>query len=274
MSKCKGPSAVLLAGSLLLSAVGANAGGKIAIDDTKWISIGAAARGSFSTVEDSAPDGDWSTDFNADSARIYVNGQIHQYIKFELNTEYILCGNSALEEFALLDAIAKFEINPYFNVWAGRLLVPAERQELNGPYYSTTYDAFKTPFVSSDFSVNFGGGGAGVYERDHGVNVWARRAPAARCDMCSVSSVASNPRRARARIRMTTCSTPDAWPTTSCRSRRTLLGRRGRTVGYRYQAAGRSSRHLELLHEHRLTGQCRGYQDLAYLYQERQAHLQ
>ena len=45
MSKCKGPSAVLLAGSLLLSAVGANAGGKIAIDDTKWISIGAAARG-------------------------------------------------------------------------------------------------------------------------------------------------------------------------------------------------------------------------------------
>ena len=177
MSKCKGPSAVLLAGSLLLSAMGANAGGKIAIDDTKWISIGAAARGSFTTIEDAAPDGDWSSDFNADSARIYVNGQIHQYIKFELNTEYILCGNSALEEFALLDAIAKFEINPYFNVWAGRLLVPAERQELNGPYYSTTYDAFKTPFVSSDFSVNFGGGGAGVYERDHGVNVWARRAP-------------------------------------------------------------------------------------------------
>ncbi|MGE0860014.1 MAG: hypothetical protein AB7I01_02180 [Gammaproteobacteria bacterium] len=177
MTKCKGPGMVLLAGGLLLSAAGAQAGGKIAIDDTKWISIGAGARGSFTTIEDQAPDGDWSTDFNADSARIYVNGQIHQYIKFELNTECIFCGNDALEEFHLLDAIAKFELNQYLNIWAGRLLVPAERQELNGPYYSTTYDAYKTPFESSDFSTTFGTGGAGVYGRDHGVNVWGAAGP-------------------------------------------------------------------------------------------------
>ena len=149
------------------------AGGKIAIDDTKWISIGAGARASFRTIEEQAPNGsDWSSDFNADFARIYVNGQIHKYIKFELNTECVFCGNSALEEFVLLDAVAKFEFSPQFNIWAGRLLVPAERQELNGPFYSTTYDAYKTPFYSSDFSVDFGTGGAGVYARDHGVNVW------------------------------------------------------------------------------------------------------
>ncbi|MCC6706615.1 MAG: hypothetical protein IT492_03545 [Gammaproteobacteria bacterium] len=177
MTKYKGPVAALLTGGLLLGAAVANAGGKIAIDDTKWISIGAGARGSFTAMEDNAPNGDWGTDFNADSARIYVNGQIHQYIKFELNTECVFCGNSALEEFHLLDAIAKFELSPYFNVWAGRLLVPAERQELNGPYYSTTYDAYKTPFVSSDFSVKFGNGGAGVYERDQGVNVWGAAGP-------------------------------------------------------------------------------------------------
>ena len=177
MTKYKGPVSVLLAGGLLLGAAVANAGGKIAIDDTKWISIGAGARGSFTAMEDNAPNGDWGTDFNADSARIYINGQIHQYIKFELNTECVFCGNSALEEFVLLDAIAKFEINPMFNIWAGRLLAPAERQELNGPYYSTTYDAYKTPFVSSDFSVDFGTGGAGVYARDHGVNVWGAAGP-------------------------------------------------------------------------------------------------
>jgi hypothetical protein len=177
MTKNNRPLSVLLAGGLLLGAAAANAGGKIAIDDTKWISIGAAARGIFSAVEDSAANGDWSKDFNADSARLYFNGQIHKYIKFELNTECVFCGNSALEKFHLLDAIAKFEINPYFNVWAGRLLVPAERQELNGPYYSTTFEAYKTPFTSSDFSVKFGNGGAGVYARDQGVNIWGAAGP-------------------------------------------------------------------------------------------------
>jgi hypothetical protein len=93
----------------------------------------------------------------------------------------VFCGNSgsgpAHEEYVLLDAIAKFEITPMFNIWAGRLLVPAERQEMNGPFYSPTYDAFKTPFHPSDFSVDFGSGGAGVYARDHGVNIWGAAGP-------------------------------------------------------------------------------------------------
>lgn len=172
------PAAALLAGGTMMMTGLAHAGGKIAIDDTKWLSIGAGARADFSTVEDAAPNGDeWSSDFNANSARIYVNGQLHEKIKFELNTECVFCGNSALEEFVLLDAIAKFEFSPALNIWAGRLLVPAERQELNGPYYSTTYDAYKTPFYSSDFSVDFGSGGAGVYARDHGVNLWGAVGP-------------------------------------------------------------------------------------------------
>ena len=178
MNMQKQRRAALLATGLLMSANAAYAGGKIAIDDTKWISIGAAARASFAAVEDRAPSGSsWSTDFNADSARIYINGQVTDQIKFELNTECVFCGNSALEEFVVLDAIAKFELSPEFNIWAGRLLVPAERQELNGPYYSTTYDAYKTPFYSSDFSVDFGTGGAGVYARDHGVNLWGATGP-------------------------------------------------------------------------------------------------
>jgi hypothetical protein len=85
-----------------------------------------------------------------------------------------------LEEFVLLDAIGKLEYSPMFNLWGGRLLVPAERQELNGPYYSTTYDAYRTPFYPSDFSVDFGAGGAGVYARDHGVNLWGALAPQGR----------------------------------------------------------------------------------------------
>ena len=166
----------LVLGALVWPAVESHAGGKITIDETKWISLGLGGRFSFSAVENSAPNGsDWSKDFNVDNARIYISGQAHKYFKFELNTECVFCSNSDLAGFHLLDAIAKIEIDPYFNIWAGRLLVPAERQEMNGPFYSSTYDAFKTPFYPADFSVKFGTGGAGVYDRDNGANDLGRR---------------------------------------------------------------------------------------------------
>src|SRR5262245_30829761 len=127
---------VLLVSEILVTSE-VHAGGKIAIDETKWISVGLGGRASIAAIEDAAPNGgDWSKDFNLDNARIYLNGQVHKYLKFELNTECIFCGNSSLREFHLLDAIAKVELTPWFNIWAGRLLVPAERQEMNGPFYS------------------------------------------------------------------------------------------------------------------------------------------
>ncbi len=55
------------------------------------------------------------------------------------------------------------------NVWVGRTLVPTERGELNGPFYHAVFDGFRTPFNQSDFSGNFGAGGAGLYGRDNGV---------------------------------------------------------------------------------------------------------
>lgn len=178
MVKWKRLVLALLAGELFMGVPQAHAGGKIAIDDTKWISLGLGGRMSMAFREDAAPSGsDWSNDFNIDNARIYIGGQVHEYLKFEFNTECVFCGNSSLEEFVLLDAIAKIELAPYFNIWGGRLLVPAERQELNGPFYSSTHDAYKTPFYPSDFSVDFGSGGAGVYARDHGVNIWGAAGP-------------------------------------------------------------------------------------------------
>lgn len=156
-----------------LIAVGAYAGAKLEAGDDLWMSIGVGVRTSFSAIEDGAPNGsDWSNDFNLDSARIYLNGQIHKNIKFELNTECVFCSSDSLREFAVLDAIAKFEFSPAFNVWAGRLLVPSDRAEMSGPYYANTYDFNKTPFYPSDYSVKFGDGGAGVYGRDHGMTLW------------------------------------------------------------------------------------------------------
>lgn len=165
-------------GTVLLWSSTAFAGGKITIDDTKWISLGVGLRTSSSAVQDAAPSGgDWSTDFNLDNGRIYINGQIHEYVKFEFNTECAFCDNSDLRQFIILDAIAKFELASYFNIWAGRLLVPAERQEMNGPFYSTIYNAFTTPFFPADFSTTYGVGGAGIYERSNGFNIWGAAGP-------------------------------------------------------------------------------------------------
>lgn len=149
------------------------AGAKIEMDETKWLSIGVGVRSSFTSTEDAAPNGDdRSTDFNLDNARIYLNGQIHQNVKFELNTECVFCGNNSLEDYDVLDAIAKFEFSPAFNVWAGRMLVPADRAEMSGPFYANTYDFNKTPFYPADQSTTHNSGGAGVYGRDEGVTVW------------------------------------------------------------------------------------------------------
>ena len=161
---------VLLAG--LLWSPNANAGMTYKIDDVRSFSAGVGIRGSFSTVEEAAPSNDdWSNDFNLDNARIYLSGTILDWLKVELNTECTFCG-SDIQDFVVLDAITKFELSPYFNIWAGRLLVPSERVEMDGPYYGNVYENYKTPLYPSDFSVDFGTGGAGVYARDHGVNIW------------------------------------------------------------------------------------------------------
>lgn len=164
---------VVLATSVMAGS--AVAGAKFEADETKWMSIGIGARTSFTAIEDASPSGDdWSSDFNLDSARIYINGQIHKNIKFEFNTECFWCSSDAPfdTEYGILDAIAKFEFSPAFNVWAGRMLVPADREEMSGPYYANIYNAFKTPFGPADWGEDHGKGNAGLYGRDEGVTVW------------------------------------------------------------------------------------------------------
>jgi hypothetical protein len=153
------------------------AGATFKIDDTKWVSIGAGLRTSFQAGEDSAGtpgNRQWSNDFNLDNIRLYLNAQIHKYIKLEFNTDCQTCGNGG--EVRILDAIGKFEYNPYVNVWVGRMLVPAERREMNGPFYSPIYNVFSsgTPFEPSDYNLTIqpGGVSAGSYGRDDGATFW------------------------------------------------------------------------------------------------------
>lgn len=165
ITKRRAVSLLLLA--IVLIAPQVHAGAKIEIDDTKWVSIGAGMRASYSSVEDAAPSGrDRSNDFSLNNIRLYLNGQIHKYIKFEFNTECTDCSGGG--DIIVLDAIGKFEFTDYFNIWAGRLLVPADRAELDGPFYHNAFEFNKTPFYPSDFG-NFT---AGRFGRDDGVNIW------------------------------------------------------------------------------------------------------
>lgn len=166
--------ALALAAGLAGHAPASYSGATFKIDDTKWVSIGAGLRTSFKSVEDGANGSKWTNDFNLDNIRLYLNGQIHKYIKMEFNTDCQTCSNGG--EMRILDAIGKFELNPMFNVWAGRMLVPAERREMNGPFYSSIYNIFSsgTPFESADFNLTIKSDGtsAGSFGRDDGATVW------------------------------------------------------------------------------------------------------
>ncbi|MVF22598.1 hypothetical protein EVC37_13400 [Methylocaldum sp. BRCS4] len=149
-------------------------GATFKIDDTKWVSIGAGLRTSFTATEEAANAGKWSNDFNLDNIRLYLNGQIHKYFKIEFNTDCQTCGDGG--EMRILDAIGKFEFDPMFNIWMGRMLVPAERREMNGPFFSAVYNIFGagTPFEPADFNttIRSDGTSAGSFGRDDGATIW------------------------------------------------------------------------------------------------------
>lgn len=178
MAGIKSSGPLLPAMALLILSAGhapsTEAGATFKIDDTKWVSIGAGVRTSFSTSENTAgKNGDkWSTDFRLDNLRLYMNAQIHKYIKLEFNTECANCGDGG--DIRILDGVVKFEFNPYINLWAGRQLVPEGRIEMNGPFYSATFEPFKAPFEPSDSTIQnvLPGPDAGTFGRDEGVNFW------------------------------------------------------------------------------------------------------
>jgi len=162
------PLAGAVLGATLVCSAGlpvpASAGKKLEIDETKWVSVGAGIRTSFKSVEDGAPSGDdRSSDFDLENMRLYFAGQVHEYIKFTFNTDEIF-GDGPVD---VLDAIVQFEFSPAFNVWLGRMLTPADRIEMNGPFYAMTWNQYTQPLYPSDQ-----GGDAGTYGRDDGATVW------------------------------------------------------------------------------------------------------
>jgi hypothetical protein len=102
-----------------------------------------------------------STDqFLVNSARIYLSGSATEKIKFMFNTEY----DGASNKIGVLDAAARLEFNPKFNIWAGRFLPPSDRANLYGPYYAHHWATFSDGIQNGHPFVSAG--------RDNGVVYW------------------------------------------------------------------------------------------------------
>jgi len=149
-------SSVLLSSIILASATSAFAGGTIKVGDDKSISVGMGLRTAFTSSED-------TNNFSLQNARIYLSGQVNKDFKFTYNTEEIW------GSYGVLDAIIQYEPSKAFNIWMGRHLTPADRIEMNGPFYGLSWNQYTMPLYSSDEDPKTR---AGAYGRDNGITAW------------------------------------------------------------------------------------------------------
>lgn len=104
------------------------------------ISVGAGVRSSFTHTN---PDiGDDISDFELNSARIYISGKVTENISLMFNTEYNPNGATP-ESVRVIDAAAQFSFSDQFNIWAGRFLPPSDRANLYGPYYANHWGVYR-----------------------------------------------------------------------------------------------------------------------------------
>lgn len=103
------------------------------------VSVGAGIRTSFTDTSFEGNTLQDISDFNLDSARIYISGSVTDNIKVMFNTEY----NSATENVQVIDAAAMFSLSDQVNIWAGRFLPPSDRANLYGPYYANNWGVFQ-----------------------------------------------------------------------------------------------------------------------------------
>lgn len=124
------------------------------------ITVGAGLQTSFVHSDFKKNAGPSSDRFFVDHARLYVNGPVTENIKFMFNTDY----DSVSNKIGVLDAVARFEIKPEFNLWMGRFLPPSDRANLHGPFYSHHWATY-TDGVQN--------GHPAVYQgRDNGIVWW------------------------------------------------------------------------------------------------------
>lgn len=122
------------------------------------VTVGGGLRTDF--VHTDPAHGESTDQFQANDARIYINGSVTKDIKFMFNTDY----DSVTNKIGVLDAAAQISLSPQINIWAGRLLPPSDRANLAGPFYGHEWLSF-TDGIQDGYPFVFQG-------RDNGVVWW------------------------------------------------------------------------------------------------------
>ena len=162
-----------LATALSVPVSNANAGATINFGEDKSITVGLGLRAAYTNAEDGSPSGNSrSDDFDVYSARIFTSASLNKYIKGTLNIDATAGAESSFgsarngvgDKVQVFDAIAQFEFAPEFNIWAGRMLVPNDRGNMDGPYYLSTW---LYPALVAQYPGQTNG-------RDTGVTAWGK----------------------------------------------------------------------------------------------------
>jgi hypothetical protein len=122
------------------------------------ITVGAGLRASFDFTDPSV--GTNTNQFEVNDIRLYVNGPIYKDVKFMFNTDY----NSVTNNVGILDAVARIEVSPEFNIWAGRFLPPSDRANLYGPFFAHEWNVY-TDGIQDGYPFVFQG-------RQNGATYW------------------------------------------------------------------------------------------------------
>lgn len=146
--------------ALALSASNASALHTIEFGEDRSLTGGLWLRSSFSSLENGSANGkSASTDFNLDHVWLVFGASLNKHIKGAFNL-----ARHSEDTVRILDAIAKFELTPEFNIWAGRMLTPSDRSNLDGPFF---LGAYSYPGIVAQYPSKFAG-------RDNGVTLWGK----------------------------------------------------------------------------------------------------
>jgi hypothetical protein len=148
------PSILLLLLGCLVFALPSRAQGV----DLGPVTVGAGLRTDFlSTTPTGGPT---TNQFQLNDIRLYVSGDVYKDVKFMFNTDY----DGATNTVQVLDAVARLEVSPEFNIWFGRFLPPSDRANLYGPFFAHEWNVY-TDGVQDGYPFVFQG-------RQNGVTYW------------------------------------------------------------------------------------------------------
>lgn len=116
------------------------------------------------------PSGDGLDDvFSTADFQLHASGKVYKAVSF--TTNLVATYNPDISgTAALLDGIVQIEPTDFFNVWVGRMLVPVDRSNFSGPWFSAPW--YYPGFGFADGQVT--APRQGPFGRNDGVTVWGQ----------------------------------------------------------------------------------------------------